>query len=96
MRKGDDVRLDDRVVKTVEHGINTKRKYVLMIVRIDLWCDGDSKGVDRFIWSLDVNIQNASKASFELDRAVLVEVIIEYVLYIFVKVSFYQERGGVI
>ena len=74
-----DVRLDDGVRQTIEHGVNTEAEHVLVIVRVD------ARSYDRAVWRIfalgkRVDLQDTSKTDLELDRSVLVKEVVPDVL----------------
>jgi hypothetical protein len=72
--KGYDVRLDDGVLETVNHGVHTEAEHMLVVVRVDVGSDGGTVRV-WLVVAGHVHLQNPSQANLEFDVAALVEVV---------------------
>ena len=62
-------------MQAVDHWVYADREEVLVVVSVDVGCDGCPVWI-RFAVLERVDLQNAAEADFELDISILVEIII--------------------
>ena len=74
-----DIGLNQGVAQTINHRIKTEGENVLVILGIDVGCDGRTEGIGLVI-PFDVDLQDTRQTNFELNVPILIEVVVEDIL----------------
>ena len=73
------VSFNNGVVQAVDHRVHSDRKYVLMIMGIEIRCNSSAEGI-RFVSICIINLQNTSETNFEFDITILIKIVIPNIL----------------
>lgn len=76
------IHLLNRVLLTVNHGIDTHGEEVLMVLSVDLRSNNSTHTVGAFIFSQDVGVELASSLDFVFKSTVLVKVVVETIIVV--------------
>ena len=80
VRQRKDVSLHDRILETVHHRVHADGEQMLVVVRVDVGRKGSTKWIGLLV-VLHVDLQDTCEADLKFDVAVLVEHVVEQVLW---------------
>lgn len=79
---GDDIDFGNRVVRTIDHGVNAQTEQVLVVLSIHLGSNDGSVGSSIFIQCKNLSVELTGSLDLKLDGTILIKVVVQTVIVI--------------